>query len=383
MDCNLAGCARFPSLQARILLQRSSAQVNVGGKPAIFFAVRGGHIDIASALLAAGADPAVKDKNRRSLVHTAASQPSVSVLQWLLLDGRQVHWPVVDVTDRFGLTPLHLAVAHGHFEMARYLVERLQADPLALDVRQRSVLHLACRHDHVDVLAYLAGPRAAAVTGMLGSLARYCIKHGRIAPLRYLLKLGARNIAAGAGTAVTESRETLLHHCAVLGRLDLTLLVLCQTGAVRVDVDQQDKGGWTALHVACSRGHTELAMTLLVRALASWDVRDNFGLTPFHTACRFGHLETAKLLGSCGGSFLPGTRWLATTNFLVANAKQPGIERWVTAVAHLSAVERCVLLGQPGVLQAVLHGADADIEARYGSFGIVLALCLAVARLLL
>jgi ankyrin repeat protein len=64
----------------------------------------------------------------------------------------------------------------------------------------------------------------------------------------------------------------------------------------KLDVDESDYDGRTALHLAASNGHTDMVQLLLERYGASHTVKDRYNGTPLDDAIREGHLEVVQLL---------------------------------------------------------------------------------------
>jgi len=71
-----------------------------GGETALIAAVKKGHIDIASYLLANGANPNGEDVNRETALHNACINGNIDVINLLLLKGANVNYPS-NVTDHF------------------------------------------------------------------------------------------------------------------------------------------------------------------------------------------------------------------------------------------------------------------------------------------
>ena len=69
---------------------------------------------------------------------------------------------------------------------------------------------------------------------------------------------------------------------------------LIDTGEANVNGDR-DHDGWTALHLASSRGYLEI-VELLTSSGANMNIRTSYGWTALHLASYHGHLEIVQLL---------------------------------------------------------------------------------------
>jgi ankyrin repeat protein len=93
--------------------------------------------------------------------------------------------------------------------------------------------------------------------------------------------------------------RTALHHAVQSGRLDVneTVLKLLESRPKNTLVHMEDKGGNTALHLACTKknGSTAVVSILLAHGARTSDI--NFKLeTPLHTSARSGVAEVVPLL---------------------------------------------------------------------------------------
>jgi ankyrin repeat protein len=65
------------------------------------------------------------------------------------------------------------------------------------------------------------------------------------------------------------------------------------------DLEARDGTGWTPLHQAASRGHTEIAKAL-IQAGADLEAKNKLGRTPLHIAAYWGRTEAVKALIQAG-----------------------------------------------------------------------------------
>lgn len=61
----------------------------------------------------------------------------------------------VDEKSRYEETALHIACFRGHFEVVQYLIDEKEADLLAVDRDQNSVLHYATSSNNGKLLMWL------------------------------------------------------------------------------------------------------------------------------------------------------------------------------------------------------------------------------------
>jgi len=87
--------------------------------------------------------------------------------------------------------------------------------------------------------------------------------------------------------------RTRLHTAALLGDTKTLLSCLEDPDIGIEDTDPED--GWTALHMACKRGHEEIA-AILIEHEADINVEDMKGWTPLHRVAAAGHTNIAELI---------------------------------------------------------------------------------------
>lgn len=86
-------------------------------------------------------------------------------------------------------------------------------------------------------------------------------------------------------TFTDASGDSLLHHAAVDGHIDVAKLLL-NRGAI---IDQSNDMGWSALHVAAMEVNYEFADYLLTKGIPV-DLKDKNGETALHRAV-YGHVQ--------------------------------------------------------------------------------------------
>ena len=159
----------------------------------------------------------------------------------------------VDVRDKLGETPLHVAAVMGYKEASTLLIES-GADINAQDERGLTPLHAAAWMGHEDIVALL-------------------------------IANGAEINAKGDGGVAA------LHTAALAGRQN-TVSMLIAKGA---EIDVKSEYGMTALHVAAIEGHRE-TVTVLITGGADVHAKSGNGLTAQDMASQKGNHAIVELL---------------------------------------------------------------------------------------
>ena len=120
---------------------------------------------------------------------------------------------------------------------------------------------------------------------------------------------------AGAPIDYVNDGLTPLHLACGRGHLEIANLLL-DRGSTAIDVKTYS---WqTPLHLSCRNGHVEIATLLLDRGSTAIDEKDNDGQTPLHLACRRGHVEIATLLLDRGSTAIDEENGYGHTPLYVA-----------------------------------------------------------------
>ncbi|KAK7490959.1 hypothetical protein BaRGS_00017831 [Batillaria attramentaria] len=196
----------------------------------------------------AGNTPSADNKETWRRFHTACRTGDVRCVK--RLSEHNVH---IVRGMLHGMTPLHVASAHGQNDVTEILLQR-GADVNALTSLEWTPLHLASENGHVRVANIL--------------------------------------LALGAHVNVQEKRGwSPLHLASCRGHARMAD-VLLQRGA---RVDMRKAFEWTPLHLASFYGRSETARVLLQHG-ATVDAEMASGATPLYLANRHGHLNTTNVL---------------------------------------------------------------------------------------
>jgi ankyrin repeat protein len=193
----------------------------------------------------------------------------------------------VNAANRYGVTPLSLAVADGNARLVDALLKS-GADPRRADAALhdgRTLLMLAARTGNVDALALLLakGTNVNAAETRTGTTAlMWAALENRADAVRVLVKAGA--------DVNVRSRVTAYPHTppGVIGDA-------LEEGYSYVGQTVLPKGGWTALMYAARQGALDAARAL-AGCGADLDMADQDGTPPLTMAIINGHYDVAALL---------------------------------------------------------------------------------------
>lgn len=278
------------------------------------------------------------DEQGHRFLHLAAANNFQAVAKDLL----KKHNANVNVADDAHQTPLHLAAANGHHEIAQTLAG-WQAKIDARDASGQTPLHKAAAGGHAECvkilrewnansgltddqgqtprqLAFRAGldPDRLGLTRDAETVDAASVKVSRILKSKGPVigfyeqddqaardldpsgELSGEDLLDQARTIVANGKDintrdaagwTLLHTAAAAGKVQ-TVRYLLEKGA---DINAGDVTWRTPLHLAAMEGHEDIAR-LLVESGADRTARDMTGSTPAQVAAAHGHREIVQLL---------------------------------------------------------------------------------------
>ena len=226
------------------------------------------------------------DANGRTLLHTAAYQGNLHVVQLLLLKGANI-----ESLDKSRQTPLNLAARQGFSDVVSALVE-VGANVNNADEDGWTALRSSAWGGHSGVVTVLlsAGASVDHADNDQRTALRAAAWGGHEDIVTKLLESGA-----DVNKADNEGRTALIA-AAYMGHVEIVEHLL----DYKANIDHEDCDGRSALSVAAlcipaSEGHEKVVSLLLERG-AEVDHQDKDGMTPLLVAAYEGHQEVCEML---------------------------------------------------------------------------------------
>lgn len=223
----------------------------------------------AAMLLDLGADPNAQiEWEEVAPLHLAARRNDASAVALLIQKGA-----LLDTKDRFGRTPLHIALEQGDLEV----IERFTSAGCDIKARsnwllgEKTPLHLAAKNPHGAVVSWLIQEMA--------NVHAKCLMGTTPLHRAETSETAQRLIEAGADIESRDKSGCTPLHWAARGRNADVVAILLQNGA---DANATDCSGKTPLHEA----ETAEIVSRLIEIGANIESRDQWGCTPLHDAAR-------------------------------------------------------------------------------------------------
>lgn len=270
---------RFHTVAQALIVSGADTDIanNLGWTP-MHYAVEAGSRYIVEALSRAGTKLNAPDKEGNSIVHRAVAAGRVEVVNYLSAKKQSVN---LDLKNWKGLTPLAVACAIGHVEMANILV------------KAGSNQHVTDNDGHGCLYHAIQG-RSGQIVDMLVSAGADMEDHdpSGATPLTLAVSLDAREcvtalIMRGAKTTTNDVDGRSPCYIAIENRRIHVLEYLLTKGGVDVNAHERYMKTRTLLHHAVALGSTQ-ALTLLIKSGANVNVRDVNGDTPLSLAVHGG-----------------------------------------------------------------------------------------------
>eukprot|EP00731_Ephydatia_muelleri_P015467 Em0008g1187a len=264
------------------------------GWAAVHHACQNGHVGALRTLIRFGAELNIQNKDGQLPLHLAAFNGHVAIIDTLVFD----YECDIRQEDSKGRTCFHHACTGGCETAVKTLVEKHRFDPKEKDGHGVSPIQMAALHGKSNIVTLLESTYGCSFmespSHFLAALLQYSCQEGSISMLKLALKIGAdpnQRIRPQGGSALHYACE----HGHPLVIEHLTSLYLC-------DVNKGDDNSCTPLHVASSCGHVEAVRELGRCAGLLVDSAEKAGLTPLHYACYKGHTRVVKALIELGAN---------------------------------------------------------------------------------
>ncbi|EFA85216.1 ankyrin repeat-containing protein [Heterostelium album PN500] len=207
-------------------------------KDDLFQAAKDGNLDQLKKFIEQdGMKPSDVDEDERTLLHWAASNGRIVIVQYLINECKQS----VNTSDDGGWTPLLSAVSCGHAHMAKLLLEN-GADANCQNDSKRTPLHYASSKGKSDIVDLL-------------------------------LQHGAKSRKDDTGSAP-------IHRAAAIGN---TAIIERLVSSEKNDINSTNVEGDTAAHIACMYGFDEV-VHLLLSLGADFTMENNEQKKPYQLA---------------------------------------------------------------------------------------------------
>ena len=222
----------------------------------------------------------LKDKDSRTLLHCAASEGQLEVVEYLVNAGCRI-----DPIDYNGWTPLICASAHGHDKVKHFLEQAREPKELKLVIGNELegiVFSIIRRNDIYRMREFLDCGGSVNFSCDQRSLLNWASEFGHIEIMKLLLERGAHVNARDS----TQQGRTPLHRAAASGHVEAIKLLIEKGG----DVYSFDNT-WSTPFIRALGNERHAAM----KELAKYGVNivDERGLTPLHRATINGGLKDA------------------------------------------------------------------------------------------
>ncbi|KAJ9554962.1 hypothetical protein OSB04_009576 [Centaurea solstitialis] len=253
----------------------------------IHLAAGAGHVDIVRLLLLRGVNMDALTKDGNSALHLAVEERRRDCARLLLASGAN---PDIRNFAR-DETPLHIAVALGDDKMVKLLLQK-GANKNIRNQSRKTAYDVAVEHGHTRLFDALR----------LGDSLCEAARKGEIRTVNRLLEDGV------TVNGQDQHGWTVLHRASFKGHTEVVEILMKK--GVDIDIDARDEDGYTALHCAVESGHVDV-LELLVKRGADIEARTNTGVTAMQIAESLNNTEIARVLSKTTKEFASktGTRY--------------------------------------------------------------------------
>ncbi|XP_041110601.1 cortactin-binding protein 2-like isoform X2 [Polyodon spathula] len=245
--------------------------VPLAGRPTLLHqAATQGNVTLLSMLLNEDRlDISHLDEDGNSALYSAAKCGHTDCVALLLNKGAPV-----DVPDKHGFTPIHIAAANGHFRCTELLITD-KANVNRAGSGGQTPLHLACANGNYDCIRVLltAGADRTVTTTDGWTPVHAAVHAGHVNCLKLLMYYevsGDRRFANESESGSDSSDSSYLETIRSQGEESMLLTSL---------INHDDKEGWTAAHIAASKGFKNCLEVLCSHGRLDVEKRDKCNRT--------------------------------------------------------------------------------------------------------
>jgi len=216
----------------------------------IFAAAQEGTVDDVKSFIDKGVDVNTKDKYGQTPLHIAVGRENIEIVKFLVSEGKAN----VNVKEVDGKTPLHLAATYNdNIEVVKFLIDN-GADVNAKNNGGYTPLHSAVGGKNVELVRYLVLEGKADVEardGHGGTPLHTAVRNGQSSEIiKFLVSEVKANV-----NAKDEDSSTPLHSVAMKQNIEFAKILI---SSGRADVNAKDKRNLTPLGFAVHNNNTEL-----------------------------------------------------------------------------------------------------------------------------
>ncbi|KAF0720286.1 Aste57867_430 [Aphanomyces stellatus] len=255
----------------QLLLQADAAAIDLKdytGRTPLYLASEAGKLELVKLLVANKVRGDIVTEGGMGPLHVASWNGHLAVVK-VLVDHCDLNLKAC-----LGSTPLDMAASRGKLDIVRLLVAK-KVDVQAVNKNGWNALHSAAWWGQVDVVRFLM---------------QFCDTELRTNAGNTALDLALEHRRIHVVVVLQEKEESSFSFldAARLGRVHL-VRKLAPTQAAMVN-----EHGWSALHIACSNGHEDVARVLLDYIDVNLQTKE--GATPLYVAAGNGNLNVVKFL---------------------------------------------------------------------------------------
>ena len=240
----LEECLRFSS--------RINSQVEFRDKGLMFAAIFG-KLDVLKHLICeVGCSINTRNKRGESIMHLAAKNEQMQILQWILNQENELP------KDSEGVTPLHWAARLGNIEVFQEILNHFPEEINPSCNYGITPLAWGCINGHFKFVEYL--------------LEKLCKANQRFLPIE-------------------PSGISPLHHCALHGHLEIYKMIVEKFSLS--EINPKDKAGYTPMHMATQTGEFEFVKHIF-SLVKEKNPLSSYGNSVCHEAARFGETRILK-----------------------------------------------------------------------------------------